>query len=141
MRSNFRAVLDTNVAVSAALLRRSTPRRALDLVIDHGTLLISIATLAELSEVLGRPRFNRYVSEDTRHEFLEMLVREAELIEVTERLTLCRDPKDDKFLELAVSGGATHIISGDNDLLALHPFGGVAIVSPQDFLTETRTLA
>ena len=41
----------------------------------------------------------------------------------------------------AVSGGATHIISGDNDLLALHPFRGVAIVSPQDFLTESRTLA
>ena len=136
MRSSYRVVLDTNVAVSAALLRRSTPRRAFDEAIDHGTLLNSAATLAELSEVLGRPRFNRYVSEDTRHEFLEMLVREAELIEVTERLTVCRDPKDDKFLELAISGGATHIISGDEDLLTLHPFRGISVLSPQDFVTQ-----
>ena len=141
MRNSFRAVLDTNVAVSAALSRRSTPRRALNHAIEHGALLTSTVALAELSEVLGRPRFNRYLSEERRREFLALLVRESELIEVTESLVVCRDPKDDKFLELAISGGATYIISGDNDLLALHPFRGVAIVSPQDFLTESATIA
>ena len=134
-------MLDTNVAVSAALSRRSTPRRALNHAIEHGALLTSTVVLAELSEVLGRPRFNRYLTEARRREFLALLVRESELIEITESVTECRDPKDDKFLELAISGGATHIVSGDNDLLALHPFRGVAIVSPQDFLTGTRTLA
>ena len=141
MRSNFRAVLDTNVAVSAALLRRSTPRQAFDHAIEHGTLLISTASLSELSAVLGRPRFNRYLSDDARQEFLAMLVQEAEPIEVTERLAVCRDPKDDKFLELAISGEASHIISGDEDLLVLHPFRGIAIVSPQAFLAEEETRA
>ena len=133
MTSSVRAVLDTNVVVSAALQPRSTPRRAVDLILERGTLLISIPTLAELNEVLRRPRFNRYLREEVRLEFLAALLREAE---VTETVSVCRDPDDDKFLELAVSGAATHIISGDEDLLALDPFRGIAILSPQDFITQ-----
>ena len=137
MTSNVRAVLDTNVMVSAALLPRSTPRRAFDRVLEQGTSLISLATLAELNEVLRRPRFNSYLREDERLAFLAALVRESELVEVTAAaVSVCRDPKDDKFLELALSGAATHIISGDDDLLALHPFRGIAILSPHDFVAE-----
>ena len=55
---------------------------------------------------------------------------------MTAEVSVCRDPKDDKFLELALSGAATHLISGDDDLLALHPFRGVAILSPHDFIAE-----
>ena len=126
MTGNARAVLDTNVAVSAALMSNSTPRRVVDLILERGTLLISIPTLAELNEVLRRPRFNRYLGEERRLEFLATLLREAELVEVTETVSVCRDPDDDKFLELAVSGAATHIISGDDDLLTLHPFRGIS---------------
>ena len=122
MTSNVRAVLDTNVTVSAALLPRSRPRRAFGHVLEHGTFLISVATLAELNEVLRRPRFDRYLREEERQEFLAAVVRESELVEVTAVVSVCRDPKDDKFLELALSGAATHIISGDDDLLSLHPF-------------------
>ena len=141
MTSNIRVVLDTNVAVSAALLPRSTPRRAFDLVLEYSTFLMSVATLAELNEVLRRPRFDRYLSEEERLAFLAAVVRESELVEVTAVVSVCRDPKDDKFLELAVSGAATHIISGDDDLLALHPFRGVAIISPQDFVSERNSVA
>ena len=136
MTSNVRAVVDTNVTVSAALSPRSTPRRAFDRVLEQGTPLISLATLAELNEILRRPRFNSYLREDERLEFLAALVRESELVEVTAAVSACRDPKDDKFLELALSGVATHIISGDADLLALHPFRGIAILSPHDFVAE-----
>ena len=136
MASSVRAVLDTNVTVSAALLPRSTPRRAFDQVLGQGTLLISVATLAELNEVLCRPRFDRYLREEERLEFLATVVRESELVEETAAVSVCRDPKDDKFLELALSGAATHIISGDDDLLSLHPFRGIAILSPHDFVTE-----
>ena len=136
MTSNFRAVFDTNVAVSAALLPRSTPRRAVDLILERETLLISLPTSAELNEVLRRPRFNRYLREELRLEFLAALLREAELVEITETVSVCRDPDDDKFLELAVSGAATHIISGDEDLLTLHPFRGISVLSPQDFVTQ-----
>ena len=132
----YRTVIDTGVAVSAALLARSTPRRAFNAAVARGEILISKATIVELDEVLRRPKFNKYVPEDMRLEFLVALVREAELIEVAGAITACRDPKDDKFLELAVSGRASHIVSGDGDLLALHPFRGIAVVTPQAFLAS-----
>ncbi len=140
MTSDPRVVIDTNVAVSAALLRRSTPRLALDRVLGHGVLLHSVPTLAELNEVIGRPRFHRYLSVDERLEFLAELVRTSDLVDVVVSLNVCRDPKDDKFLELALSGAASHVISGDDDLLEMDPFRGVHIVSPLQFLREQNAL-
>jgi hypothetical protein len=58
----------------------------------------------------------------------------AELVTITDRITACRDPKDDKFLELAVNGRADLIISGDADLLALNPFREIPIVTPAAFV-------
>lgn len=66
--------------------------------------------------------------------FLAAFIRDAKVVDITEKLTDCRDPKDNKFLELAISGNATCIVSGDSDLLTLNPFRGVAIVTPQEFL-------
>jgi len=67
---------------------------------------------------------------------LAALVNQAKFVEITETITECRDPKDNKFLELAVCGGADCLISGDGDLLALHPFRGIRILPPQAFLNE-----
>ena len=67
-------------------------------------------------------------------EFLAALVRECEIIVIDCRIRECQDPKDDKFLELAVSGQATHLISGDADLLILNPFRGIQILTPHEFL-------
>jgi uncharacterized protein len=128
--------MDTNVAVSAALLPHSVPRQAFDRALEHGTVLISSATVAELNDVLRRPRFNKYVHEEERLEFLATLVRESELVMVTDVVIDCRDPKDNKFLELALSGKATHIVSGDEDLLVLHPFREVSILTPQAFVAQ-----
>jgi putative PIN family toxin of toxin-antitoxin system len=137
--SDLRIVVDTSVVVSALLLPRSVPRQAFDLASTRGKLLVSDATVAELDEVLRRPKFNRYVTEKIRLEFLSALVQAAEQVEVTEVITACRDPKDDMFLELAISGKASHILSGDDDLLLLHPFRGIPIIRPQDFIVEMRT--
>ncbi len=139
MTTDIRVVIDTGVAISAVLLPRSVPRQAFDLAVRYGRLLVSAATIAELEEVFRRRKFNKYVLEDERLEFLAALLREGETIEVTEVIKECRDPKDDKFLELAVSGKASHLISGDADLLVLNPFRGVVIATPQDFLSSTRT--
>ena len=67
--------------------------------------------------------------------FLAAFIRDAEVVDVTERVAECRDPKDDRFLELAVSGNATCIVSGDSDLLVLNPFRGVAILTPKEFIS------
>lgn len=134
MTSNWRIVLDTGVVVSAVLLPHSVPRQAFDLAVARGPLLVSDQTVAELDEVLRRPKFDKYVSESQRLEFLAALLRDAEVVEVHDVVTVCRDLKDNKFLELAVSGKGSHIVTGDLDLLTLHPFRGIAIVSPQSFL-------
>ena len=134
--SETRTVIDTGVAVSAVLLPGSVPRQAFDAAAARGKLLVSEATVAELDEVLRRPKFNKYVPEVLRLEFLAALVRVAEQVEVRAAINACRDAKDNKFLELAVSGGASHILSGDGDLLVLHPFQGIAVLTPQVFLTS-----
>jgi putative PIN family toxin of toxin-antitoxin system len=139
MASDLRTVFDTNVAVSATLLPRSVPRQAFDLAASRGRVLISEATVVELEEVLRRPKFDKYVPEQKRLEFLAALVRDAELVEIAETVQECRDPTDDKFLEVAVNGRATHIVSGDPDLLALNPFREIAVVTPKDFLALIPT--
>lgn len=62
------------------------------------------------------------------------LLLTAELVGITERIAVCRDPTDDKFLELAINGAADVIVSGDADLLVLHPFRGIPILSPAGFI-------
>lgn len=131
---DMRTVIDTSVAVSAVLMPRSIPRLAVDLAVARSVLLQSMATIEELDEVLRRPAFAKYVSEQARLEFLAALVNQSEIVPITERIAECRDSKDNKFLELAVSGKATYIVSGDDDLLVLNPFRGIAIMNPAAFV-------
>jgi len=130
----LRCVFDTNVIISALLLPDSKPRKALHTAYRKGKILLSFVALAELYEVLSRKDFRRYVEEEDIRMFVAALTREAEWVDVSVRIVACRGPKDDKFLELAVSGGATHIVTGDSDLLALDPFREIRILSPHSFL-------
>ena len=84
--------------------------------------------------MLSRDRFDRYVSRQERDEFLESLIEESDLIEITELVQACRDPQDDRVLELAINRNATYIVTGDADLLLLNPFRGLKIVTPAEFL-------
>jgi putative PIN family toxin of toxin-antitoxin system len=131
-----RFVFDTNAIISAALLKWSVSRQAFDKALDEGELLVSAETIDELNQVLGRVDFAKYVTEDERLEFLAVLLREAMFVKVTAHVGECRDPSDNKFLELAVSGAADCIVSGDQDLLVLHPFRGISIVTPRGFLDK-----
>jgi uncharacterized protein len=98
-----RFVLDSNIVVSAVLLPRSVPRKALDGAFAQGTVLTSDSIIAELDNVLRRPRFERYVSQDERLQFLAKFIQDSAVVEVTEVINDCRDSKDNKFLELAVA--------------------------------------
>lgn len=97
-------VLDTNVVISALLLKHSVARQAFDKAIQVGKFLISHATVEELNDILRRKGFERYVTEEERMEFLIAFVRYGILVDIVERVTACRDPNDDKFLELVVNG-------------------------------------
>jgi putative PIN family toxin of toxin-antitoxin system len=103
---------------------------------DHSTLLLSDETRAEVEEVIWRPKFDLYVSDTIRSDFLEFLLASSERVSVTQRIHACRDPRDDKFLEAAVNGGASCIVTGDEDLLVLHPFRSIDILAPRDFLNS-----
>jgi putative PIN family toxin of toxin-antitoxin system len=134
MRARPRYVFDTNVLVSAALLKDSLPGQAFRRALQAGQLVLSLPVLEELSEVLRREKLQRYLSPITREEFLEALVERAHLVEPFDEIHACRDPADDKFLELAVAGEARCIVTGDGDLLELHPFHGISILTPREFL-------
>jgi putative PIN family toxin of toxin-antitoxin system len=127
-------VFDTNVIVSALLFEDSVPGRAFFHALDSGKVLQSRETLQELQEVLGRKKFNKYLTPEERDAFLVRLTRTAVVVDTAEPIRACRDPKDDKVLELAVAGGASGIITGDDDLLALNPFRDIPILTPARFL-------
>ena len=129
-----RIVADTNLLVSRLLLPQSVPAKAVRKAVDEGQLLVSEATLEELADVLSRVKFDPYVSLEDRQAFIRILSRIAERVIVTAPIQACRDPKDDKFLEVALHGQAKVILTGDRDLLALHPFRGVDILSPREYL-------
>ena len=59
---------------------------------------------------------------------------DVEFVTITEAVQACRDPSDDKILELAVNGRADYIITGDDDLLVMNPFRGIPIIRPAEFL-------
>ena len=131
-----RCVVDTNVLISALLQPSGRTAAALEAMrAAGGVLIFSDETFAELAARLARPKFDRYVDQMIRRQFLSDLAAVAEWVAIEGTVRACRDRDDDKFLETAISGEADCIVTGDRDLLALDPFEGVAIVTPRDFLS------
>jgi uncharacterized protein len=128
----MRLVVDTNVFVSAALKDLSWPGNTLRWISKYGGLLKTSVTEEEAMLVLQRPYFATKIAPFFLDD-LRKLFAAAELVTITESVTGCRDPHDDKFLELAVNGRADVIISGDNDLLVLDTFRGIPIITPAAF--------
>ncbi len=133
MRTEF-WIFDTNILLRALFNEDSAPARALKKARETGTLIISTEIASEYFDVFSRSKFEKYVHLETRLAFIENIISNSLLIEPAERIVACRDPKDDKFLELATTTKATCIVSGDQDLLVLNPFNGIPIVSASDFL-------
>jgi len=129
-------VFDANAIVSAALIQGSVTRKAFDKAHRKGVVLLSGSVITELEDVLGREKLKKYLTEEERLLFMVALVREAKLVTVNETIRECRDPKDNKYLDLAVSGDAACIVSGDKDLLVMSPFRGIPIVTPSRFLAD-----
>jgi putative PIN family toxin of toxin-antitoxin system len=134
MRTRERIVADTNALVSRLLLPSSVPGQAVRESVDTCILLVSEATMNELADVLARQKFDRYIRLEDRQQFLRMLGRLAEFVPIVYPVRACRDPKDDRFLEAALNGKADLILTGDEDLLALHPWQEIAILSAANYL-------
>jgi uncharacterized protein len=134
MKARERVVVDTNALISRLLLPGSDPGQVVREAVAEAQLLASDDTIIELADVLAREKFDPYTTVEERQEFLRLFDRIAERVPIVHIVRACRDPKDDKFLELAVNGEAQLIITGDADLLALHPFRGIHILTPASYL-------
>lgn len=129
----MRVVIDTNVFISAALKVDSVPARAMIAAATRHVVIKSVDSEQELLTTINRPKLSGLIASAARAS-LESIIADAEEIDVRERISACRDPADDKFLELAVNGRADVIVSGDADLLAMNPFRGIPIETPLNFL-------
>ena len=138
--SRPRIVVDTSVLISAAFFPNSTPLLAVEQAARQGDLLRSGATFQELEHTLRRAKFDRYASLEAREAFLDWLHGLMQFVTIRTPITACRDPRDDKFLELAVNGRADPILSSDHDLLVLDPFQGIPILTPASYL-DTPTVS
>ena len=130
----MRVVIDTNVWVSRLLIANSVSGQAVDKALTQADVVISEATMEELADVLSRNKWDRYASLGDRQEFIRRVLQIATLVPVLSEIADCRDPEDNKLLELAVDAEASFIVSGDKDLLVLHPWRSIKIVTPADFL-------
>jgi len=138
MAAGERVIADTNVLVSRFILPESISAQGIRRVELDSILLFSDATMMELADVMARSRFDRYVSRENRERFVLELCSIVEFVPIIQTVRECRDPDDDKILELALNGRADVIITGDEDLLSLNPWRGIAIVSAAQYLKQQR---
>ena len=136
-----RTVFDTGTLVSAALRVGSIPHRALSHAFSAGEVCVSATTLVELEAVLLRDKFDRYQPVQIRQEFLAVLRQRGVLVQVSaaDEVSVqppCRDPMDHPFLALVQRCNADVLISSDGDLLVLHPWQGIPILTPAAFLEQ-----
>lgn len=134
-----RVVFDTSTLVGAALKPGSVPHQALLQALAWSDVCVSAATWQELDSVLQRKHFDRYLPREARLAFVTLLRQHTHLFAVTladevALVPLCRDPKDNKFLALAHVCQADALVSSDADLLVLHPWCGVPVVTAAGFL-------
>ena len=128
----LRLVIDTNIWISF-LIGKSLTGLSEAIISDRVIVLFSDDLFGELIKVLKRPKFKKYFSETAIEDLVTLLYEKVELIEITHHFEDCRDVKDNFLLDLAVSGHANDLVTGDADLLILNPFQGVEIISCQHF--------
>lgn len=138
----MRVVVDTSVLVSGLIRHQGPPGDILRALRDGRFIVVySHETLMEVVEVLGRDFFrSKYHIQFNDIEVLVSLIRlRGDAVVPAQKITDCRDPKDNKFLEAAVAGEADYLVSGDGDLLSLNPYRGIPILSPAEFLETIDT--
>ncbi len=134
-----RVVVDTNVLISALLTPEGKAGQCIRvLAATETTLLFSRVTFLELASRLARPKFDRYRTTEQMNRYLDWLAELAQWVRPSVRVEDCRDPDDNRFLEVLVDGEGELLITGDSDLLQLHPYEGHSIVTPAEFLDSRQ---
>jgi putative PIN family toxin of toxin-antitoxin system len=126
-------IFDTNIWISYALTPKGTVGGCVHKALQNYDCAFSEETFREVTEVLLRPKFDPYISSERRVSFLEKMASVARWFVVTDKVTDCRDPKDNIFLELALACNADYLVTGDRDLLVLDPYGKTRILTVATF--------
>ncbi len=127
-------VFDTNSLISANLIPNSIHRRAIERASELGQIVRSVESFKEFASTFSRPKFDKYLPAEDRAQAIARYKDGSLLVEVKQLVKAARDPDDDMILSLAVSVNADCIISKDKDLLELHPFRGIPILTATAFL-------
>ncbi len=127
-------IFDCNVLLSASIFKGSVPRLCLERSKKTDTIIASQKTFEEFRNVSLRSKFDKYLTLESRLEFILETQTFIKIIAVHHTVSICRDPKDNMYLELALSAKADCIVSGDPDLQVLNPFENIPIISPREFL-------
>lgn len=129
-------VVDTNILISAILSPDGTARKALDKVYNQFKIAQSEQTYQELKTRINKPKFDKYISDEERKDFLNTVLKKSQFIKVKSKITDCRDPEDNKFLELSIDAKSLFLITGDKDLLVLKSLEEYQdlIITPREFI-------
>ena len=128
-------IFDTNVIISSAMLSDSLPAKSLNKGINEGIILYSDATIEELFKVLERPKLRPFIKQEFITEFYHQITMNWQYVPILQRVNSCRDPNDDKFIELALNSDANFLITGDKDLLVMNPYRNTSIITPKEYLS------
>jgi uncharacterized protein len=136
---NKRVVLDTNIWLSAAISKSGAPAQVVRKVLQMGIPVFSKATFAELEARIWKPKFDRYLSMETRRAILHDANAVAHWVDIPAELatqTYSRDPDDDKFIHTALAASAAWLVTGDQDLLVIETPLPVRILTAGEALLE-----
>ena len=136
-----RIILDTNTLVSGLLFKGEIMRETVRLAFDHFQTVFSTPTWDELMEVFQRDKFDKSLPRGQRFQIIAEMARRIDMVEPTTAVHDYRDTRDNKFLSVALDSRSFLIVSGDQDLLVLHPWRGIAILSPGDFVGSRGSTA
>lgn len=128
-----RVVFDTSALIAACLYPDREPAQIVRRTVLAHDVVASVDTLSELVTVLARDKFNAWRSLEQRLMWLKLFREAVVLVETVTALAACRDPKDNKFLALALAAQAHVIVSSDVHLLEMHPFQGIPILQLTPF--------
>lgn len=125
-------LIDTNVFISALLKSKNCILILEALKQDKFKLILSEKIIEEILIVAENPEFE--LTEYEIEELKELLREKAEIIEPSEQISICRDPKDNIVLECALAGKSDFIVTGDKDLLSLKKLKSISIIPPKEFV-------
>ena len=139
MIKELKAVIDTNVIISAVIGKSATSVKIYNAFAESRfTPVLSPPLQEEIFNAVRKPRLRKYFKAREMKRFKELLKIDTILVTPAKKVYLCRDPKDNFILEIALEAKADFIVSGDDDLLVLKFFRGIPIISPKEFLAKLK---